>query len=105
MQVTTDMHTAFIEATQSGMFWPVDWAPRTRMPLKPGQPMFPVYAKRYQQTWEVMEESLTYGEGPSMAELMALVALKARQGDRDFEALIERMAAAFAKFNETTEEE
>lgn len=102
--VLTDMHSAFIEATQSGMFWPVDWAPLTRMPSKPGGPMLSEYSKRYQLVHEIMEESLGYGEGPSMAELMGLVAEKARQGDSDFEALIDRMAAAFAKFNEEPEE-
>ncbi|APW37621.1 hypothetical protein RD110_10830 [Rhodoferax koreense] len=102
--VTTDMHTAFIEATQSGMYWPVDWAPLTQMPIGRG-PMLPVSAKRYQLTHEIMEEALSYGEGPSMAEVMGLIAERARQGDKEFEELIDRMAAVFAKFNETPEEE
>ena len=83
------MADAFIDAMMAGdMKAPAYFAPRD-------------YRGRLQAVGDVMAESLDYGNGPSMAEAMRLIAAAAAGADvADMaRSLLNRMADAYAHYN------
>ena len=83
------MENAFIDAMMAGdMEAPAYFAPRD-------------YKRRLQTVGAVMAESLDYGNGPSMAEAMRLIAAAAAGADvADMaRSLLNRMADAYAHYN------
>ena len=87
------MANAFIEAMMAGdMEAPAYFAPRD-------------YRGRLQAVGDVMAESLDYGNGPSMAEAMRLIAAAATGADvADMaRSLLNRMADAYSHYNAEAE--
>ena len=83
------MANAFLEAMMAGdMEAPAYFAPRD-------------YRGRLQAVGDVVAESLDYGNGPSMAEAMRLIAAAAAGADvADMaRSLVNRMADAYAHYN------
>ena len=88
-RVESSMADAFIDAMMAGdMEAPAYFAPRD-------------YRGRLQAVGDVMAESLDYGNGPSMAEAMRLIAAAAAGADvADMaRSLVNRMADVFASHN------
>lgn len=97
-QAELAMHDDFVAACKAGnVNARCEWAPLS-VTFDNG-----VYTRnKVQNLADVMDGSLDYGDGPTSAELMALLCAVAYGGtDKKYtaQALISRMAATFAKYN------
>jgi hypothetical protein len=95
------MADEFLAATRAGrMDAPALFAARTADHVAPKKADGSRY-QRYQVISEVMTESLDYGDGPKMADLMDLLCRVAKGEVQTAAAreLLNRMAASFAKYN------
>lgn len=95
------MADEFLAAVRAGRITaPAVFAPKTADHVAPKKADGSRYL-RYQTVAEVMAESLDYGGGPQMADVMGLLCRVAKGEVQTAAAreLLNRMAASFAKYN------